>query len=169
MSETWNQIGWNWWIGVTWCDLHISSYIYIVIISHHRWAYFPSSFILCSCSKIWKVRPPLPTPREHWENPQEVGINSSDKSDLKFKEQLENEIQMMKDLKHPRIVTYFGHDYMDDSWIGRADVFPCIINVWRWFSQTIQTKKSMWENLVEDGLFFGELREQNPRIASTSI
>eukprot|EP00438_Fugacium_kawagutii_P010246 Skav234278 [mRNA] locus=scaffold1464:1275640:1277216:- [translate_table: standard] len=44
----------------------------------------------------------------------EVGINTSDKSDLKFKEQLENEIQMMKDLKHPRIVTYFGHDYIGD-------------------------------------------------------
>ena len=53
---------------------------------------------------------------------QEVGINSSDKSDLKFKEQLENEIQMMKDLKHPRIVTYFGHDYMDDAWIGWAEL-----------------------------------------------
>lgn len=45
---------------------------------------------------------------------EEVYINTSDRSDLKFKEQLENEIQMMKDLKHPRVVTYFGHDYVGD-------------------------------------------------------
>ena len=45
---------------------------------------------------------------------EEVYINTSDRSDMKFKEQLENEIQMMKDLKHPRVVTYFGHDYVGD-------------------------------------------------------
>ena len=44
----------------------------------------------------------------------EVGINPADSSDLKFKEQLENEIQIVKNLKHPRIVAYLGHDYMED-------------------------------------------------------
>ena len=43
-----------------------------------------------------------------------MGINSRDASDLKFKQQLENEIAIVKDLKHPRIVTYLGHDYQDE-------------------------------------------------------
>eukprot|EP00931_Biecheleriopsis_adriatica_P007106 TRINITY_DN10841_c0_g1_i2.p1 TRINITY_DN10841_c0_g1~~TRINITY_DN10841_c0_g1_i2.p1 ORF type:complete len:355 (+),score=59.55 TRINITY_DN10841_c0_g1_i2:69-1067(+) len=43
----------------------------------------------------------------------EVAINSSDSMDLKFKEQLENEIKIVQDLKHDRIVAYLGHDYMD--------------------------------------------------------
>lgn len=43
----------------------------------------------------------------------EVCINSSDATDLKFKDQLENEVQILKELKHPRIVAYLGHDYMD--------------------------------------------------------
>eukprot|EP00439_Symbiodinium_sp_Y106_P026643 s4310_g3.t1 len=43
----------------------------------------------------------------------EVVINASDSADMKFKDQLENEIQI--ELKHPRIVAYLGHDYMGDS------------------------------------------------------
>ncbi|CAE7526429.1 mkkA [Symbiodinium sp. CCMP2456] len=45
----------------------------------------------------------------------EVVINASDSADMKFKDQLENEIQIVKELKHPRIVAYLGHDYMGDS------------------------------------------------------
>lgn len=43
----------------------------------------------------------------------EVGINPADATDLKFKDQLENEVQILKALKHRRIVAYLGHDYMD--------------------------------------------------------
>jgi len=43
----------------------------------------------------------------------EVQINTDDEADMKFKKELENEISIVKDLKHPRIVSYLGHDYMN--------------------------------------------------------
>jgi len=43
----------------------------------------------------------------------EVLFNHSDPDDLKFKAALENEISICKDLKHPRIVSYLGHDSID--------------------------------------------------------
>jgi len=43
----------------------------------------------------------------------EVQINPEDQVDMQFKADLENEIKIVKDLKHPRIVSYLGHDYMD--------------------------------------------------------
>merc|ERR1712232_1366367 len=45
----------------------------------------------------------------------EVRIDSKDKEDLKFKEALENEISIYKDLHHPRIVSYLGHDDIDSK------------------------------------------------------
>lgn len=44
----------------------------------------------------------------------EVLINSSDRRDAKFRESLENEVNIMKALKHPHIVEYLGHDYLDE-------------------------------------------------------
>lgn len=44
----------------------------------------------------------------------EVQINQHDESDLKWKAELENEVSIGKALgKHPRIVSYLGHDYLD--------------------------------------------------------
>lgn len=43
----------------------------------------------------------------------EVAINPSDAADLKWKDDLENEIRICKDLSHPRIVAFLGHDYID--------------------------------------------------------
>lgn len=43
----------------------------------------------------------------------EVPINTEDAEDLKFKMDLENEISICKDLSHPRIVSFLGHDYMN--------------------------------------------------------
>lgn len=43
----------------------------------------------------------------------EVAINPADDADLRFKADLENEVSILKDLQHPRIVSYLGHDYMD--------------------------------------------------------
>jgi serine/threonine protein kinase len=45
----------------------------------------------------------------------EVRIDSKDNEDLKFKESLENEISIYKDLHHPRIVSYLGHDDIDSK------------------------------------------------------
>lgn len=42
----------------------------------------------------------------------EVLINTSDAADVKFKEALENEVQICSKLKHPSIVSYLGHDYI---------------------------------------------------------
>lgn len=44
----------------------------------------------------------------------EVKIDTNDAADLKFKEALENEIEICSKLKHPSIVTYLGHDYIDE-------------------------------------------------------
>ena len=45
----------------------------------------------------------------------EVWINTSDAADLQLKHALENEIQICSALKHPGIVTYFGHDSIAES------------------------------------------------------
>merc|ERR1712176_1709927 len=43
----------------------------------------------------------------------EVPINARDAHDEEFKLSLENEVSIMKDLVHPNIVAYLGHDYID--------------------------------------------------------
>lgn len=43
----------------------------------------------------------------------EVSINADDTADMKFKEQLETEISICKEVQHPRVVSYFGHDFLD--------------------------------------------------------
>lgn len=45
----------------------------------------------------------------------EVRIDVRDKADVKFRAALENEIDICKDLKHDRIVSYLGHDNIDSS------------------------------------------------------
>lgn len=43
----------------------------------------------------------------------EVSFNEDNISDMKYKKQLETEISICKDVQHPRIVSYLGHDYLD--------------------------------------------------------
>ncbi|CAE8618137.1 unnamed protein product, partial [Polarella glacialis] len=43
----------------------------------------------------------------------EIPINTMNQRDEQFKQQLENEVSIMKDLRHPHIVAYLGHDYLD--------------------------------------------------------
>jgi len=45
----------------------------------------------------------------------EVVIDQSDESDLMFRGTLEHEIDIMRELKHPHIVSYLGNDYLDGS------------------------------------------------------
>jgi serine/threonine protein kinase len=47
-----------------------------------------------------------------------------DVDDARFRQDLENEIQIMKDLKHPFIVSYLGHDYLDDRLYLYMDFMP---------------------------------------------
>jgi len=42
-----------------------------------------------------------------------IAINPGDALDMKFKSDLENEVNICSALSHPSIVTYGGHDYMD--------------------------------------------------------
>lgn len=44
----------------------------------------------------------------------EVLINIEDGDDNKFKQDLENEVDILQRLKHPHIVGYLGHDYIDE-------------------------------------------------------
>lgn len=43
----------------------------------------------------------------------EVLINQEDETDMRFKEALEHEISIIQELKHPHIVSYLGHDYVN--------------------------------------------------------
>lgn len=43
----------------------------------------------------------------------EVLIDQMDEHDVKFRLALENEVRICQDLKHPHIVSYLGHDYID--------------------------------------------------------
>lgn len=45
----------------------------------------------------------------------EVLVDQSDNSEMEFKAALENEVSILKNLKHPSIVSYLGHDYIDSS------------------------------------------------------
>ncbi|CAK0809601.1 unnamed protein product [Prorocentrum cordatum] len=48
----------------------------------------------------------------------EVPIDSNDADDQEYREALENEIEIMRDLKHPRgrrVLGYLGHDYLNGS------------------------------------------------------
>jgi hypothetical protein len=44
----------------------------------------------------------------------EVRIDQKDDHDVKFKNALENEITICQDLRHPCIVSYLGHDHLDN-------------------------------------------------------
>lgn len=43
----------------------------------------------------------------------EVSFNTENISDMSYKAQLETEISICKEVQHPRIVNYLGHDYLD--------------------------------------------------------
>jgi hypothetical protein len=45
----------------------------------------------------------------------EVRIDRKLDTDMKLKNALENEVGLYKELQHPHIVSYFGHDYIDNS------------------------------------------------------
>jgi serine/threonine protein kinase len=45
----------------------------------------------------------------------EVRIDARDKADLKFRESLENEIKLYKEMQHPRIVSYLGHGKVENN------------------------------------------------------
>jgi len=45
----------------------------------------------------------------------EVRIDGRLESDLKYKTDLENEVSIYKELSHPHIVGYLGHDYLDNN------------------------------------------------------
>merc|ERR1719389_941301 len=50
----------------------------------------------------------------------ELLLDPQDESDGQFRQSLQNEIDLYKDLKHPHIVSYLGHDYVAD---GRLYVY----------------------------------------------
>jgi len=54
----------------------------------------------------------------------EVQINPNNAADWKFRADLENEIDIVKNLKHPRIVSYIGHDYMDSCLFIYLEYMP---------------------------------------------
>eukprot|EP00929_Paragymnodinium_shiwhaense_P059777 TRINITY_DN29916_c0_g1_i1.p1 TRINITY_DN29916_c0_g1~~TRINITY_DN29916_c0_g1_i1.p1 ORF type:complete len:877 (-),score=133.03 TRINITY_DN29916_c0_g1_i1:85-2715(-) len=45
----------------------------------------------------------------------QVRIDDRDKADVKFRKSLENEIEIYKELKHPKIVSYLGHDNINGN------------------------------------------------------
>jgi len=45
----------------------------------------------------------------------EVRVDAKIDSERKFREALENEVSICKELQHPHIVSYMGHDYIDSS------------------------------------------------------
>eukprot|EP00971_Amphidinium_carterae_P345868 6487044-Amphidinium_carterae.1 len=56
---------------------------------------------------------------------QEVRLDHKLDADLKLKASLENEIRIYKDLHHPKIVSYLGHDYIDRSMRQASDSCTC--------------------------------------------
>jgi serine/threonine protein kinase len=43
----------------------------------------------------------------------EVLLDSQDQTDEKFRKSLQNEVDLLKEIQHPRIVAYLGHDYTE--------------------------------------------------------
>lgn len=54
----------------------------------------------------------------------EVTLDGDDNRESQFRIDLENEITIMQDLKHPFVVSYLGHDYIDDRIYMYMDFMP---------------------------------------------
>mmetsp|Transcript_18203 Transcript_18203/g.33448 ORF Transcript_18203/g.33448 Transcript_18203/m.33448 type:complete len:455 (-) Transcript_18203:85-1449(-) len=54
----------------------------------------------------------------------EVLLNTDQESDAKLRLALQNEVNLLKDLKHPHIVSYLGHDYIDNCLYMYLEYMP---------------------------------------------
>jgi len=91
----------------------------------------------------------------------EVQINASDESDLKFKASLENEIHICKDLSHPRIVAYYGHDYIASCLYIYLEYMPggSMAQVLRQFGPFEESLLVVYSREILEGLEYLHTRE----------
>lgn len=91
----------------------------------------------------------------------EVRIDSRDKEDVKFKQALENEVSIYKDLHHPRIVSYLGHDDIDGSLCIYLEYMPggSITQVLSDFGCFDEALIAMYSRDILEGLEYLHTRE----------
>jgi len=91
----------------------------------------------------------------------EVLINQSDVEDLKFKQALENEISICKELQHPRIVSYLGHDTIGDCLFVYMEYMPggCLATVLSQFGPLEEELVALYAKELLEGVDYLHTRE----------
>lgn len=75
----------------------------------------------------------------------QVLLNAEEEADVKLKQSLENEINLLQDLHHPHIVSYLGHDYIDSCLYMYLEYMPGGS-----MAQVLQTFGAFEESLIAD-------------------
>eukprot|EP00929_Paragymnodinium_shiwhaense_P069062 TRINITY_DN34841_c0_g6_i2.p1 TRINITY_DN34841_c0_g6~~TRINITY_DN34841_c0_g6_i2.p1 ORF type:complete len:350 (-),score=84.23 TRINITY_DN34841_c0_g6_i2:67-1116(-) len=91
----------------------------------------------------------------------EVLIDRSDADDLKFKQALENEISICKDLQHPRIVSYLGHDNIGDCLFVYLEYMPggCLASVLAQFGPLEEELVALYAKALLEGVDYLHTRD----------
>lgn len=91
----------------------------------------------------------------------EVVLDFQDQTDEKFRQSLQNEIDLLKDIKHPRIVAYLGHDYIEGRLYIYLEYMPgnSIAQVLSQFGPLDESLSSRYMHNLLEGLEYLHTRD----------
>lgn len=99
----------------------------------------------------------------------EVSLNNEDSSDMKFREQLENELAICQTVHHPRIVSYLNHDYMNGCLYIYMEYMPggSMAQVLKQFGAFEESLTQVYTRELLEGLEF--LHSRDPPVVHRDI
>lgn len=91
----------------------------------------------------------------------ELCLYMEEEADAKFKAALENEIAVLKDLKHPHVVSYLGHDFIDNCLYMYLEYMPggSVAQVLRQFGPFEECLIAEYSRQVVEGVVYLHTRE----------
>merc|ERR1719198_2324699 len=99
----------------------------------------------------------------------EVRIDGKIDAERKFQKSLENEVSICKELQHPHIVSYLGHDYIDSSLYIYLEYMPggSVAQVLSQFGAFDESLVSTYARELLEGLTY--LHSRNPVVLHRDI